>query len=87
MPTDAYLKYGHVARSPKVRAKLVEVRDRVHARAKAIEAEEGVDAGLATSEGTRPKGRPYARVSASLEHEFGTENVSRKRILGRAARS
>jgi len=87
MPRDAYERYGNVARSPKVRAKLVEVRDRIHARAQAIQAEEGVDVGLTTSEGTRPKGRPYARVAASLEHEFGTEDVSRKRILGRAARS
>jgi hypothetical protein len=87
MATDRYQRYGDVARSAKVRAKLVEVRDRIHARAEAIQAEEGVDVGLAVSEGTRPKGRPYARLSADIDQEFGTENVSRRRILGRAANS
>ena len=68
-----------------VRAALRARRDVIARRAEAIAADEGVDADVTTSEGTRPKGRPYARVSADAEQEFGSSNTARRRILGRAA--
>ena len=38
------------------------------------------------SEGTRPKGRPYARVSTdAVDQEFGTWTVPKRRLLARAA--
>ena len=87
MPSDSYARYGNIARSPKVRAKLIEVRDRIYARAETIDAEEQANANLGKAEGTRPRGRPYARVTAREDQEFGTKRVTRRRVLGRAARS
>ena len=37
------------------------------------------------SDGTRPKGRPYSRVAADADQEWGTSEIERRRILGRAA--
>lgn len=67
------------------RAALRARRDAIAARAEALAAAEGIDARIEKSEGTRPKGRPYARVSADAEQEWGSSNTARRRILGRAA--
>ena len=37
------------------------------------------------SEGVRPRGRPYARVSIPKEDEYGTNAAPKRRILGRLA--
>lgn len=58
------------------------------ARAEQIAATEGVEIESRVTEGTRPKGRPYARVqSANVGQEWGDSKTARRRILGRAARS
>ncbi|GAA3727345.1 hypothetical protein [Streptomyces tremellae] len=76
-----------------------EVRDGLKARAEAIApvarrlAAEEVDDNFAeeirVESGTRPKGRPYARVTAARSdaeaNEWGDTNTIRRRILGRAA--
>lgn len=70
--------------SQTVRAALDERRDRVARRARSIAAQEGVDPHIGTSSGTRPRGRPYARVTADADQEWGNSNTARRRILGRA---
>ena len=56
--------------------------------ADSIAASEGVELDSKLVEGTRPKGRPYARVqSSNVAQEWGNSVVKRRRILGRAAQS
>ena len=73
--------------SDPVRQALSKRRDAVSARAVQLAAQEGVEGFKVTnSDGTRPKGRPYARVSTPMvDQEFGTWSVPKRRILGRAA--
>lgn len=72
----------------KVRAALDARRDRVAAAAASIAAAEEVDLPLTTSSGTRPKGRPYSRVSTSnVSQEWGDSETDRRRVMGRAAES
>ena len=71
--------------SAPVREALAKRRDRIARRAETIAANEGIDPHITTSEGTRPKGRPYARVTADADQEWGNTNTARRRILGRAA--
>lgn len=40
---------------------------------------------VTVSEGTRPRGRPYARVSVPQEDEWGDYNEPKRRVLGRLA--
>lgn len=40
---------------------------------------------VTVSEGVRPKGRPYARVSIPKEDEYGDYALPKRRILGRLA--
>lgn len=71
-----------------VREALKKRADRVQSRAEQLAASEDVDLTSQVSEGTRPKGRPYARVSSeNVAQEWGTSNTERRRILGRAAGS
>jgi hypothetical protein len=79
-----YRQLGDIARSPAVRAKLAQVADGIAADARAIAATEGADVQVRREDGTRPKGRPYARVLADADQEWGTSEVARRRILGRA---
>lgn len=83
---DLYKQLGKVMRSRQVRAKLDEVADRIAGRAESAAASAGVDADIRRTSGTRPKGRPYARVLASAEQEHGTANTTRRRVLGQAVR-
>ncbi len=80
----SYQQLGEIARSRQVRKKLDDVADQVAARARAIATAEGLDADIVQKEGTRPKGRPYARVSIPAANEFGDSKTQRRRILGRA---
>lgn len=55
-------------------------------RADSIGRSEDVEINARVVEGTRPKGRPYANVeSDNLAQEWGSRDVERRRILGRAA--
>lgn len=70
------------------RAGLKKVADRVQGRAAALAASEAPDSSPPrVVEGTRPKGRPYARVQMDdgAAQEWGTSKTQRRRILGRAA--
>jgi hypothetical protein len=88
MPTPLYLQLRRVMKSERVRSKLAEVADRMEARAQhlALEdtADDAEDVQIGREDGTRPAGRPYSRVTASLDQEFGTSKVARRRILGRS---
>lgn len=87
-----YKGIGVLMRSREVRDELPPVAEAVRDRAKAIANSAG-DSDLADSyrveEGTRPRGRPYARIITDHERaegaEYGDEGVDRLRILGRAA--
>lgn len=71
-----------------VRRALRKKADMKQVRAEQIAASEGVELKSQVKEGTRPKGRPYARVeSPNVGQEWGDGIVERKRILGRAASS
>jgi hypothetical protein len=87
MPTARYLWVQQVAQSPAVRRKIKEVRDRKAQQAASIARAEGVTDPIITTEGTRPRGRPYARIALSARVEFGDSVTKRRRILGRVAQS
>lgn len=56
--------------------------DRIAVAARAIDPE----ADIQRSDGTRPKGRPYSRVTSDdVPGEWGDSNTARRRTLGRAA--
>lgn len=75
-----------VSNLPVVRAKSVEVANRIAGTAAAIAAAEEVDTTITVEVGTRPRGRGYARVSSSnVDAEHGTAATPRRRVLGRAA--
>lgn len=84
MAGSVYQQAGKVMRSREVRAKLDRVADAVAAAAEGIAASEGVDANIGRESGTRPRGRPYARVTADAEQEHGSARTARRRVLGRA---
>lgn len=71
-----------------VRAALKKTADKKQDVAEGIARSEGVELDSSVVEGTRPKGRPYARVqSRNVAQEWGNRSVKRRRILGRAANS
>lgn len=70
---------------PAVRAQLKVIADRVKKKAESIAVSEGVELDAWVVEKTRPGGRPAAQVYVdNTAQEFGTKDVSRYRILGRA---
>ncbi len=81
-----------IMRLPKVRAALKAKAQEIAGRARTMAASE-IDDGFASeirvSEETRPSGRPTAKVVAdrqdAADHEWGSTNTERRRILGRAA--
>lgn len=78
--------FNEAIQKPSVRAALARKARETQARADAIAAQEGEKLDSKVTEGTRPKGRPYARVSSTnVAQEYGTTIKERKRILGRAA--
>jgi hypothetical protein len=80
-----YQLVREVMQSRKVRAKLDEVARRAAPMADDRAAAEGVDARATLSSGTRPRGRPYARISMPGGTEFGDAKTPRRRVLGRVA--
>jgi hypothetical protein len=89
MPRLSYARLGAIARSRGVRARLDVIAADIAARANAIAAAEGEsdNVTVTVSSGTRPRGRPYARVTINADQEWGTTEVERRRILGRAVDS
>lgn len=84
--TDAGFKL--VTQLPSVRAALLAKAQEKQGRAESLARAEGVELHSRVSQGTRPGGRPYARVSSpNGAQEFGDGIVERKRVLGRAAES
>jgi hypothetical protein len=74
------------AQSAPVRRALAAKARRVQQRAEGLAQGEGVTLDSRVTEGTRPRGRPYARVeSDNVSQEWGSSNTERRRILGRAA--
>jgi hypothetical protein len=74
--------------SQPVRAALRKRADRIHSRAQSIASSESVELESEVTEGTRPRGRPYARVqSRNVGQEWGDSKTARRRVLGRAAES
>lgn len=72
----------------KVRAALRAKAAKKQSAAEGIAQSEGVELESRVVEGTRPKGRPYARVqSSNVGQEWGDSKTRRLRILGRASRS
>lgn len=87
MARNRYKELQKLLQSQTVRAKVAQVADRVARDAKAIAEAEGADeVVIGREDGTRPLGRPYSRVTAPLDQEFGTSRVQRRRILGRATK-
>lgn len=81
--------FRRVTNLPVVRAKLTAVAHRIAGTAAAIAAAEQTDTDIAVeidvSDGTRPRGRGYARVTSSnVDAEHGTAATPRRRTLGRA---
>lgn len=73
-------------KSAATRAALRRKAEQKAARANMVGRSEGVDIDAEVSEGTRPKGRPYARVtSQNVAQEYGNSKTERRRILGRVA--
>jgi hypothetical protein len=72
--------------SPTVRAGLRKRGEPIAGRARQLTAAEKVEGEVTTSEGIRPKGRPFFRVThTNGAQEWGTSKTDRRRILGRAA--
>lgn len=69
-----------------VRGALKQVADGLAGYVDDLGSREGVDMNPTVTEGTRPKGRPYARVeSDQVGQEWGDRKSERHRVMGRAA--
>ncbi|MFI1678839.1 hypothetical protein [Streptomyces sp. NPDC020607] len=81
-----------IMRLPAVRAALKAKAEEIAGRARSMAASEIDDdfaSEIRVSEEIRPSGRPTAKVVAdrddAADHEWGSTNTQRRRILGRAA--
>ncbi|MBJ6623649.1 hypothetical protein [Streptomyces sp. DHE17-7] len=80
-----------IMRHPEVRAALHNKAEEIAARARTIAASEIDDdfaSQIRVSDETRPSGRPVSKVEATRDdapdHEWGSTNTERRRVLGRA---
>ncbi len=71
--------------TPEVRRKLRDGAEQIAVVARGIAQSEGSTEPVEVSEGIRPLGRPYARISMPGSAEWGDGKTPRLRILGRAA--
>ena len=74
--------------SSTTRAALAKKAEAIAGRANLLKAQydETKDSTIEVSHGTRPKGRPYSRVSCDNgDQEHGTDRVPKIRLLGKAA--
>lgn len=83
MPTRNYVYVQDILQGRGVRRKVSEVADRQAGQAAAIAAAEGAKVRIVRQDGTRPKGRPYSRISIPAVDEFGDNKTRRLRLLGR----
>lgn len=83
MPTPNYLYVQNILQKEGVRKTVRAVRDRMAREAQAIAAREEPGLVITVSEGTRPQGRPYARISIPAVNEFGDSKTKRLRLLAR----
>lgn len=68
-----------------VRTALLRKANKIAARARATASAENVDTEITVTSGTRPKGRPFSRVTSSnAAAEHGTSWTKRSRVLGRS---
>jgi hypothetical protein len=88
----SYRGIGELMRSDEIRGVLPERALPIAARARTAARAAGEDEladSIRTEQGTRPRGRPYARIIAdhgtATAKEFGDEGVDRLRIIGQAA--
>ena len=81
---ELYAALGEIMRSQEVRDVLKEVADRLQKGAQRMAPDEEDAAEITREDGTRPKGRPFSRVSAPVSWEFGGPTQTRLRLLGRA---
>lgn len=69
-----------------VRARLADRASAIADQARAALGAEDIDADVWTEEGTRPKGRPFARAATdAVDQERGTDSTEKRRIMARAA--
>lgn len=80
-----YAAAGDAMRSQVTRRKCAQVADRIASAARGIASAEGVEVAVGREDGTRPKGRPFSRVTVGSAAEFGDQFKPRRRILARAA--
>ncbi|MFM9473956.1 hypothetical protein [Streptomyces scabiei] len=80
-----------IMQMPAVRAALKAKAEEIAGRARtmaAAEIDDNFASEIRVSEETRPSGRPVAKVVAdradAADHEWGSTNTQRRRILGRA---
>lgn len=79
-------EWRRIVALPSVRAALRAKAKGIAGRARSIAASEQIDTTIGVEEGTRPRGRTYARVtSTDVEGEYGTETQARHKLLRRAA--
>ena len=83
-PSD-YMLVREVMQSKTVRAKLAEVAARGKPVADARAQAEWVAARARISHGTRPRGRPYSRISLDGTTEWGDYRTPRRRVLASVA--
>lgn len=69
---------------PGVRRTIARAADRKARAARVLAAaDDYIDMPVIRTDGTRPRGRPYARVSIPASHEFGDSKTRRLRLLAR----
>lgn len=86
---DRYEFIQSVMQLPSVRAKIAQVRDQKAGEVARLARAENIPVAVVveTSAGTRPKGRPYARIAIPARVEYGDYETPRTRLLGRVAQS
>lgn len=89
MPSKLRLSREYITeamQSEGVRGELKKKADALAQRANQIGVGEDVEMEATVAEGTRPQGRPFARVeSPRVGQEWGNRDFARRRILGRTA--
>lgn len=81
---ERYLFVQEQLQKPGVRRTIARAADRKARAARALAAaDDYIDMPVIRTDGTRPRGRPYARVSIPASHEFGDSKTRRLRLLAR----
>jgi hypothetical protein len=85
MATSNYQFVQQVMQSPRVRKAL---QNKAQAGAKVTDrtaSAQGMSTRATVTSGTRPRGRPYSRISLPGGDEFGDYKTPRRRVLGLVA--